>query len=185
MSSQDGSDAGFKLALSAGALTLVAITGLGSLLFFAAIAGGIAAMVLAMMPAEPVASVALDPDTETELSWTEGEHAQELWLELDISHHFDKPWLEGSLVVDGVAHPVNYSGDAVLAGERGKMTAYWYSSGDQAQGMTRVMKLERLGAGTEHRIQATLIPGENTTTRILRLHIVDCDNWSCDPDRLF
>lgn len=185
MSAQEGSDTGFKLALSAGALALLAITGLGSLLLFAAIAGGIVAMLLAIMPADPVTSMALDPRTATEMAWIEGAHSQELWLEVDLSHHFERPWLDGELVLDGQSLPVSFSGDAVLAGDSGKMTAYWRSDGDLEQGWIRVMKLEPGGAGSEHQISATLNPGENTTSRILRLHIVDCDNWSCDPDRLF
>ncbi|MFT5585611.1 MAG: hypothetical protein ACI9VR_003203 [Cognaticolwellia sp.] len=185
MSAQEGSDTGFRLALSAGALGLLAITGVGSLLLFAGIAGGIVAMLLAMMPGDPVLSVALDPGTSTEMAWTEGPHAQELWLEVDLSHHFESPWLDGELLVDGLSHPVSFSGDAVLAGESSKMTANWRSDGDHVQGWTRVMKLDPSGTGSEHQVRATLNPGENTTPRILRLHIVDCDNWSCDPDRLF
>ena len=185
MSSQDGSNTGFKLALSAGALGLLAITGLGSLLLFAAIAGGIVAMLLAMMPGEPVSSLALDPDTSAQMAWTEGQYAQEIWLEVDLSHHFDSPWLQGELVVDGQPYPVSFSGDAVLAGERGKMTANWRSDGDLVQGWTRVMELEPGGPGSEHALEALLIPGQSTTPRILRLHVVDCENWSCDPHRLF
>lgn len=185
MSEQEGSNAGFKLALSAGALGLMALVGLGSLLLFAVIAGGIVAMLLAMMPGDPVSSVALDPSTPGQMAWTEGEHAQEIWLEVDLSHHFDSPWLEGELVVDGQSHPVSFSGDAVLAGDSGKMTANWRSDGDHVQGWTRVMELDPGGSGSQHEIDAVLIPGESTTTRILRLHVVDCENWSCDPHRLF
>ncbi len=185
MSAQEGSNAGFKLALSAGALGLMGMAALGSLLLFAAIAGGIVAMLLAMMPGDAVSSVALDPSTPGQMAWTEGEHAQEIWLEVDLSHHFDSPWLEGELVVDGQSHPVSFSGDAVLAGDSGKMTANWRSDGDHVQGWTRVMELEPGGSGSPHEIEAVLIPGQSTTPRILRLHIVDCDNWSCDPHRLF
>lgn len=185
MSDEGSSNTGFKIALSAGAMGLVAVSGLLSLLVFAGIAGFIVGMLLAMMPGEPVASVALDPARETQMAWTEGAHAQELWLEVDLSHHFETPWLTGSIVIDGEEHPVSYSGDAVLAGQSGKMTAHWRSDGDQAAGWTRVQKLPQSGAGSEHQIDAILIPGAETTPRILRLHIVDCDNWSCDPDRLF
>lgn len=185
MSSQEGSNTGFKLALSAGALGLLAITGLGSLLLFAAIAGGIVAMLLAMMPGDPVASVALDPNTDAQMSWTEGAHAQEIWLELDLSHHFEPPWLEGELVVDGQSYPVSFSGGAVLSGQSGKMTANWRSDGDHVQGWTRVMELDPGGAGSQHELEAVLIPGQSTSPRVLRLHVVDCDNWSCDPHRLF
>ena len=185
MSTQQSSDTGFKLALSASAMGLLGIAGLGSLVLFAGIAGGIVAMLLALMPGDPVASVALDPGAPTDIDWLEGAHAQEIWLEVDLSHHFESPWLDGELVVDGQPLPVSFSGNAVLAGESGKMNANWRSSGDHVQGWTRVMKLDPSGAGSEHTLQATLNPGENTTSRILRLHIVDCDNWSCDPDRLF
>ena len=108
MSTQQSSDTGFKLALSASAVGLMGIAGLGSLMLFAGIAGGIVAMLLALMPGDPVASVALNPGAQAEIDWLEGAHAQEIWLEVDLSHHFESPWLDGELVLDGLSLPVSF-----------------------------------------------------------------------------
>lgn len=178
-------DRRFLFGLTAVSFGVMAASTLGALLLFAGTAGVIAAMMLAMLPSEPQSTLALDPGVADTLRWTEGPHAQEIWVELDVSHHFQRPWLSGELEVDGQPRAIDFSGEAFLEGQSAVTKYRWISSGDQSQGWVRVMKLPQGGQGAEHSVQVRVDPGPQTTVRVLRLHVVDCDNWSCDPDRLF
>lgn len=173
-----------RLTVLAGALVLAATC--GGLLFTGGIAGGIVGMVVAMAPGEPVAVVAVEGTGLTELEWTAGPHAQELWLEVELTHSHESPYVYGPMDVDGQDRQLAFgAGGGPLEGDGARMTWMWSQDLASLQGHVRVTKLDPVAPGTERRVAVQPHLGAGVQVHTLNLYVVDCTNWSCNPDRLF
>lgn len=173
-----------RLTLLAGVVVMGATC--GGLTLTGGVAGGIVGLMVAMAPGDPVAVVAVEGAGPTALEWTAGEFAQEVWLEVELTHSHESPYVYGPMDVDGDDRELAFgAGGGPLKGDGTRMTWFWTEDMASLQGHIRVTKLEPVAPGTERRVAVQPNLGDGVQVHTMNLYVVDCTNWSCNPDRLF